>query len=121
MSEMKTTEERLAALESDIAWLVPAYKDVAWTYLNDLVKRIEDIRSEVLNRLSEAEAGSRNADVKIMSAIDDGIKKLEAARDRVHGEVLQNVKEEVLSSLNDGSHGLITVAGKPHPILARVK
>jgi hypothetical protein len=118
MSELKTVEERLSAIESNIEWLIPAYKDVAWTYLNDLVKRIETIRDEVFERLSDAEAIRLPA---IVSAIDDGVKKLEEERDKLRGEVLKDVTQEVLANLNDGSHGMVRVAGKPHPVLTRIK
>jgi hypothetical protein len=118
MSEVKTVEERLSAIESNIEWLTGGYKDLAYDHLNGLIKRIEDIRTEVFERLSSAEAIRLPA---IVSAIDDGVKKLEEERDKLRGEVLKDVTQEVLASLNDGSHGMVRVAGKPHPVLTRIK
>ena len=125
--QVQQLQERVAALEKltegykdlayNVEWLIGGYKDLAYEHLNNVVKRIEDIRTEVLSALANA---GTEAERKAVQAIEDGIKSLEEVRDKVRGEVVKDIAEEVLESINDGSHGMVRVAGKPHPVLKRI-
>jgi alpha-D-ribose 1-methylphosphonate 5-triphosphate diphosphatase PhnM len=120
MSEL-SVEQRLADLEERYSNLK---NDVLFNDQNittELAKRIDRVHEEVITALMGFKSECRAADGKIASAVDAAIKTLEEARDRVHGEVLNNVAEEVLATLSSGSHGMVRVAGQPHPVLTRIK
>ena len=121
MSEVKTVEERLSAIESNIEWLTGGYKDLAYEFTNNLVKRVEGIREEVSATLFSAQGQSLEASHKAMLIIENGIKSLEEARDAARVALVQDVAAEVVATIGDGSHALVSVAGNPHPVLKRVK
>jgi hypothetical protein len=116
MSEVNSVEERLAALEATVEVLEEKYKDVAYTYLDSLVKRIEEIREETFKELSSVVDQER-----IDVATDNAVKALRAEAAKLKGAVVSDVAEEVLVSLTDGSHGMVRVAGSAHPVLQRIK
>src|ERR1700733_13541102 len=109
MSEVKTVEERLSAIEYNIEWLTGGYKDLAYERIDVLIKRIEDIHAEVQATFNDIALPCREKQSELVQVINDGIKKLEAARDAHLRTDVAAIVEKVLS---DGTHGLVNVPGR---------
>jgi hypothetical protein len=98
MSEV-TVEERLVALEKNVEWLIEGYKDIAWTHLDNLVKRIETIRDEV-------NASIRGVEERVYTeAFGKIAEAVEEARQKLSHEVIAN---SVIPELTSGRHVLVT-------------
>jgi hypothetical protein len=102
MSET-TVEERIVALESKVEELNQCYKDVAYEYLNNLVKRIETIRDEVNKSIRGVEEHLyAEAFGKIAEAVEDSHKSLSH----------EAIAKSVIPALTDGSHVLVNPSRK---------
>ncbi len=101
MSEVtvEQLQDRIAALEKNVDWLTEAYKDVAYEYLNGLVKRIEIIRDEVNTSIRGVQEDLyAQTFEKITNAVEE-------ARKNLSHEV---ITKSVIPALTDGSHVLVT-------------
>jgi hypothetical protein len=94
-----TTEGRIAALESKVGHLDQCYRDIAYEYLDNLVKRIETIRDEVNKSIRGVE------DHVYTEAFQKITEAVEEARQKLSHEAIVN---SVIPVLTDGSHVLVT-------------
>jgi Mg2+ and Co2+ transporter CorA len=111
MSEVETQkfEERIVALELKTEELEQKYQDVAYEYLDGLVKRIETIRDEVNASLSSVEDRVRKeASQKISEAVGEARQNLDRDLSAVvdeHKAALDAHKNKILPMLVDESTG----------------
>jgi hypothetical protein len=98
MSEVES-KERIAALEAEIAELKAAYHDVAFEYQDNLIKRVEDIRTEltaVLTKIYEhVDSTTSETAVKASAAIEEASQKL--TRESIADAVVKAVVVELTS------------------------
>jgi len=97
--ETQKLEARVVALERKVEDLTGGYEDLAYTYLDSLVKRIEAIRDEVHASLGSVEERVRTEASQEITAV------VAEAREKLRHEA---IVESVIPALTDGSHVLVT-------------
>jgi predicted nucleic acid-binding Zn-ribbon protein len=100
--EAQKLEERIVALERKVQDLTGGYKDLAYEFTDALVKRIEDIRKEVMESLNNVEERVYSeASEKIAEAVG----KARQNFDRNLSAALDEHKRKILPALVDPSTG----------------
>jgi len=103
MSEVETQlQERIVALEVKVEELEQKYQDVAFEFTDALVKRIEDIRKEVMESLNNVE---KRVYSEASEKISEAVGKARQNFDRNLSAALDEHKRKILPVIVDPSTG----------------
>ena len=121
--EVKQLQERIAALEDRVGQLDGCYQDIAYEFTNNLAKRIEDIRKEVIDALNNVRKNAENLVTDALNSVEDRVysealgkisQAVEEARQNlrhdaiaadVKQQIAQDIKRHVEATLTDPSTG----------------
>jgi hypothetical protein len=102
-------ELEVAGLKDRIEQLEAAYEDLTNAYVDGLIKRVEQVRSETLTRLDEVEEHFRVAETRVHSKVSEKISEtLENARRKFDEDVAKALEEQrakILNAVIDPSTG----------------